>query len=57
VDFNLLKRTINSTVAPKPRIIVISNSEEEVKIIFQLVVEEQTPQVPKLEHVEEEVEL
>jgi len=39
----------------EPWLIVISDSEEEVEIIFQLVVEEQTPQALELGHVEEEV--
>ncbi len=51
--FNFLTKTITSATTPAPQILVISNSEEEVEIIPQFVVEEQTKQVSTSRPMEE----
>ncbi len=50
---NFLMKIITSATTPAPQILVISNSEEEVEIIPQFVVEEQTKQVSTSRPMEE----
>jgi hypothetical protein len=57
VTFIFLKRTTTSITTLESRVIVISNLEEKVEIVFQPIVEEQTTQALKSKLVEEEVEL
>ncbi len=45
VALNFLRNTITSTTKPTPQVIVILDSKEEVEILPQFVVEEQTKQV------------
>jgi hypothetical protein len=52
---NLFRRTMIFTAIVEMWVIVIWDSKEEVEIIFQNVVKEQTPQALELWHVEEEV--
>jgi len=56
VALNFFRRFTISTIISNLRVIVIPDSEE-VEIISQLVIEEQTPQALESRLVDEEVEL
>ncbi len=51
---NFFKKTLISITKPAPHVIVISNSEDEVEIRLQLVVEEQPQPILASRPVEEE---